>query len=144
MLDVSLHIGPLDPVIAAARLRRRLARLESGRRFGAEHGRLADPVVEAATEDAYELADRVARGEGRLFTVTMTMTVHAPIRERLDAELAALRALTTSLLMLTRPTTWRAWHGWVSGLPVGDRPDRRRPGHGHRRVGRGVPVHQPG
>ena len=119
MLDVSLHIGPLDPIIAATRLRRRLARLESGRRFGAEHGRLADPVVEAATEDAYELADRVARGEGRLFTVTMTMTVHAPTREQLDAELAALRALTTSLLMVTRPTTWRAWHGWVSGLPVG-------------------------
>ena len=119
MLDVSLHISPLDPVTAAARLRRRLARLESGRRSGAEHGRLADPMVEAATEDAYELADRVARGEGRLFTVTMTLTVHAPTREQLDAELAALRALTTSLLMVTRATTWRAWHGWISGLPMG-------------------------
>jgi TraG P-loop domain/Helicase HerA, central domain len=119
MLDVSLHISPLDPVTAATRLRRRLARLESGRRSGAEHGRLADPMVEAATEDAYELADRVARGEGRLFSVTMTLTVHAPTREQLDAELAALRALTTSLLMVTRATTWRAWHGWVSGLPLG-------------------------
>ena len=116
MLDVSLHITPLDPVTAATRLRRRL---ESGRRSGAEHGRLTDPVVEAATEDAYELADRVARGEGRLFTVTLTLTVYAPTREQLDAELAALRALTTSLLIHTHATTWRAWHGWITGLPVG-------------------------
>ena len=143
MLDVSLHICPLDPVIAATRLRRRLARLESGRRFGAEHGRLTDPVVEAATEDAYELADRVARGEGRLFTVTMTMTVHAPTRERLDAELAALRALTTSLLIDDASHDLAGLARLGHRAAGGDRPDRRRPGHGHRRPGRRVPVHQP-
>jgi hypothetical protein len=52
MLDVSLHVGPLDPIIAATRLRRRLARLESGRRFGADLGLLADAVVVGAYEDA--------------------------------------------------------------------------------------------
>src|ERR1044071_4188126 len=54
-LDVSLHVEPIDPITAASRLRKQLARLEAGRRHTAEHGRLFDPQVEAATEDAYDL-----------------------------------------------------------------------------------------
>ncbi|MBY8850787.1 conjugal transfer protein TraC, partial [Saccharothrix sp. MB29] len=68
-LDVSLHVEPIDPATAASRLRKQLAKLEAGRRHTAEHGRLSDPQVEAATEDAYDLSSRVARGEGKLFRV---------------------------------------------------------------------------
>src|SRR5690606_23970049 len=63
-VDVSVHIEPIDPVTAANRLKKQLARFESGRRHTEEHGRLPDPHVEAATEDAYDLSSRVARGEG--------------------------------------------------------------------------------
>lgn len=50
-LDVSLHIEPIDPRVAAERLRKQLGKLESGRRHTATHGQLHDPEVEAATED---------------------------------------------------------------------------------------------
>ncbi|ANY05741.1 conjugal transfer protein TraC [Pseudonocardia sp. HH130630-07] len=119
LADVSLHVAPIDPATAATRLRRQLARLEAGRRSGAEHGRLPDPEVDAATEDAHVLAERVARGEARLFTVTLTVTVTAPTEAGLDDELAAIRALLASLLMTGHPATWRAWHGWETGLPLG-------------------------
>src|ERR1700743_513740 len=65
-LDVSLHVEPIDPVSAAAGVKKQLARLESGRRHDDAHGRLIDPQVEAATEDAYDLAARIARGGGSL------------------------------------------------------------------------------
>ncbi|HEY1818819.1 MAG TPA: conjugal transfer protein TraC, partial [Trebonia sp.] len=39
-LDVTLHIEPIPVAVAAARLRRQRARLESGRRAGADRGRL--------------------------------------------------------------------------------------------------------
>jgi hypothetical protein len=68
-LEVSLHIEPVPAAIAADRLRRQLSRLESGRRISADHGQLQDPAVEAAVEDAQELATRLARSEGRLFRV---------------------------------------------------------------------------
>ncbi|WP_219419920.1 VirB4 family type IV secretion system protein [Pseudonocardia nigra] len=131
LVDVSLHIDPVDPAVAAGRLRRQLARLESGRRHTAEHGRLLDPHVEAATEDAYELSARVARGEGRLYTVTLTLTVHAATADELDEDVAAVRALTTSLLLDARPTTYRALHAWHTGLPLGlNRLGGERPGGG--------------
>lgn len=118
-LDVSLHIEPIDPRIAADRLRKQLGKLESGRRHSAAHGRLQDPEVEAATEDAYDLSDRLARGEGRLFRLGLYLTVHAASEQELVEEIGALRALTASLLMDAKPTTYRSLQGWITALPMG-------------------------
>jgi hypothetical protein len=118
-LDVSVHVEPIDPVTAAGRLKKQLARLESGRRHGEQHGRLADFDVEVATEDAYDLAARVARGEGRLFRVGLYLTVHATSQQELADEVAAVRALCASLLLDARHTTYRSVQGWVSTLPMG-------------------------
>lgn len=118
-LDVSLHIDPVDPVTAATGLRRQLAKLESGRRHTEEHGRLLDPQAEAATEDAYDLSARVARGEGKLFRLGLYLTIHAPTRQGLADDVAALRALAASLLMDAKPTTYRSLQGWVTTLPMG-------------------------
>jgi len=118
-LDVALHVDPVDPVTAATRLKKQLAKLESGRRYTADKGRLADPAVDAATEDAYELADRIARGEGRLFRVGLYLTVHAPDAGTLGNEVAAVRALCASLLMDAKPASYRSLQGWVTTLPLG-------------------------
>jgi hypothetical protein len=118
-LDVSLHIEPIDPATAASRLRRQLARMESTRRLGDERGRLVDPQVEAATEDAYDLSSRVARGEAKLFRVGLSLTVHAPDGQALADEVAAVRALAASLLLDARPVSYRALQGWVTTLPLG-------------------------
>ncbi|MFI9811565.1 VirB4 family type IV secretion system protein [Saccharothrix variisporea] len=118
-LDVALHVEPIDPTVAAARLRKQLAKLESGRRQTAEHGRLSDPRVEAATEDAYDLSSRVARGEGKLFRVGLYLTVHAGAAQTLADEVAAVRSLCASLLLDAKHTTYRSLQGWVSTLPMG-------------------------
>jgi len=118
-LDVAVHVDPIDPVTAASRLKRQLARLESGRRHSAEYGRLEDPLVEAATEDAYELSARVARGEGKLFRVGLYLTIHAASQEALSEEVAALRSLCASLLLDAKHTSYRSLQGWVTTLPMG-------------------------
>src|SRR5438477_12789814 len=46
--DVALHIEAVPPPVAADRLRRQRARLESTRRLEADRGRLEDPAVTAA------------------------------------------------------------------------------------------------
>ncbi len=118
-LDVSLHVEPIDPVTAADRLKRQLAQLESGRRHDDAHGRLIDPQVEAATEDAYDLASRLARGEGRLFRLGLYLTVHAPDADTLAGEVTAVRSLAASLLLDAKPTSYRSLQGWVTSLPFG-------------------------
>jgi type IV secretory pathway VirB4 component len=118
-LDVSLHIEPLAPAVAAQRLRKQRARLESVRRTGHEQGRLEDPETEAAAIDAAELAWRLARGEGRLFRVGLYLSVYAADRGVLADELSAVRAVAESLLLRVQPATWRSLAGWISCLPLG-------------------------
>ncbi|MFI0352840.1 VirB4 family type IV secretion system protein [Actinomadura sp. 9N407] len=126
-LDVSLHIEPIPPLVAAQRLRRQLARLESTSRTNAEHGRLADFAAEAAADDAADLAASLARGHGRLFRVGLYLTIHAADRTELEAESQRVRALAASLLLDAQPTTFRALQGWVATLPLGtDRVKTRR------------------
>ena len=118
-LDVSLHVEPVAAAVAADQLRKRLARLESGRRADAEHGRLADFDAETATADAYDMATALARGESKLFRFGLYLTVHAPDAEALEAEVAQVRALAASMLLDTQPATFRTLQGWVTAsLPL--------------------------
>ncbi|WP_431932746.1 VirB4 family type IV secretion system protein [Nonomuraea jabiensis] len=118
-LDVSLHVEPIPQQVAAMRLRRQLARLESASRSDAEHGRLADFAAEAAADDATDLADSLARGHGRLFKVGLYLTVNAASEPELAAEVERVRALASSLLLDAQPATFRALQGWTTSLPLG-------------------------
>ena len=102
-VDVTLHIEPIPVAVAAARLRRQRARLESGRRAGIDRGQLDDPDTEAAADDARDLAYRLARGEGKLFRLGLYLTVHAGSEEDLAAEVQAVRALAASPAAGHRP-----------------------------------------
>jgi type IV secretory pathway VirB4 component len=118
-VDVSLHIAPTPVPIAADRLRRQLARLESTRRDDATHGRLANPDIDVAAEDARSLADGLARGNSRLFRVGLTITVHAASPRQLDAECVRIRGVCAGMLLDLQPATFRQLQGWQSSLPVG-------------------------
>jgi type IV secretory pathway VirB4 component len=126
-LDLSLQIEPVAPAIAADRLRRQRARLESSRRIDRQKGRLADPTLEAAAHDAEELAARLARGEGRLFRPGLYLSVEASSRAELEQRCERVRALCASLLLHFVPATFRPLEGWVTTLPLGlDRLRMRR------------------
>jgi len=118
-LDVAVHIEPVDPVTAATRLHRQQARLEATRRSDAHRDRMPDEQVRVAAEDAAELAERIARGQGRLFRAGIYLTVHADTTDELAEQLAAVRALAASVLIDTTPLTYRAVQGWAATLPLG-------------------------
>jgi type IV secretory pathway VirB4 component len=118
-LDVAVHVEPVPANVAAERLRRQLARLESGRRADATKGRLADPDVEVAAEDARDLAAGLARGEQKLFRVGLYLTVHARSEKALESECARVRAVASSMLLDAQPATWRTLQGWTATLPLG-------------------------
>ncbi|KAB8192560.1 conjugal transfer protein TraC [Nonomuraea phyllanthi] len=117
-LDVSLHVEPIPQAVAAMRLRRQLARLESTSRTDAQHGRLQDFAAEAAADDATNLADSLARGHGRLFKVGLYLTIHASTEPELASEVERVRALASSLLLDTQPATFRALQAWTTSLPL--------------------------
>ncbi|MEH0931404.1 DUF87 domain-containing protein [Micromonospora sp. CPCC 205558] len=117
-LDLALHIEPLPAPIAASRLRKQRARLESSRRADSERGKLADPYVDAAAHDAGDLAERLARGAAKLFRVGLYLTVHARTEDELLQACAQVRAAAASTLLEVQPATWRQLPGWTTTLPL--------------------------
>ncbi len=118
-LDVAIHIDPIPADLAAGRLRRQRARFESSRRIDADKGRLGDPQVDAAAEDAADLADRVARGAAKLFRTGIYVTVHAATDDALVEACAQVRAAAAAMLLDLQPVTWRHLQGWTTTLPLG-------------------------
>ncbi|WP_091445890.1 VirB4 family type IV secretion system protein [Micromonospora yangpuensis] len=117
-VDVSLHIDPLPTPVAAARLRRQRARLESTRRVDAQRGRLTDPHTDAAADDAADLAERLARGAAKLFRVGLYVTVHARSETDLRQACDQVRAAAASSMLEVQPATWRHLAGWTTTLPL--------------------------
>lgn len=118
-ISVAIHIEPVPGPVAADRLRKQRARLESGRRHDAAHGRLDDPATEAAAADARELAYRVACGEGKLFGVGIYLTITADTAEELAEITAQVRSIAEGMLLRLVPATFRSVQGWCSTLPLG-------------------------
>ncbi|MFF2085446.1 PrgI family mobile element protein [Nocardia sp. NPDC058176] len=118
-VEVAIHIDPVDPVTAATRLRRQQARLESSRRQDLGRGRMSDPQIDVAAEDAADLSARVARAEARLFRAGVYLSVHATSEAELADEVAAVRALAASLLVDTCTLSYRAAQAWTTTLPLG-------------------------
>ena len=118
-MDVAIHIDPIPADVAAGKLRRQRAKFESSRRIDADKGRLGDPQVDAAAEDAADLADRVARGAAKLFRTGVYVTVHAATEAALVEACARVRAAAAAMLLDLQPLTWRHLQGWTSTLPLG-------------------------
>ncbi|TQS42904.1 VirB4 family type IV secretion system protein [Cryptosporangium phraense] len=118
-LDLALHIDPLPAPVAAARLRTQRARYHSTLRVDAARGRLPDPSLEASAEAATDLAERLARGEAKLFRVGLYLTVHARTEPELADACAQVRAAAASVLLDVQPATWRHLAGWTTTLPLG-------------------------
>jgi type IV secretory pathway VirB4 component len=117
-LDLALHIDPIAAPVAASRLRDQRARFESSRRADSEKGKLADPYVEAAADDAADLAERLARGAAKLFRVGLYLTVHARTEAELLDACAQVKAAAASTLIEVQPATWRHLSGWTTTLPL--------------------------
>ena len=118
-VDVALHVEPVANEVAVRRLRRQSARFESTRQIDSTRGKLADPEIEAAAEDAKRLMSGVARGEGRLFRVGLYITVSAATVEALDAEVERVRSICGSMLLDARAVAFRSLQGWISTLALG-------------------------
>ena len=118
-LELSLHVEPFPAELAAQRLHKQRARFESTRRIEAERGSLTDLGVAAAAEDAHQLANRLARGESRLFRAALYLSVGADSEAQLEQACARVRALCAAQLLSCVPTTFRPLDGWLSTLPLG-------------------------
>ena len=75
VIDVSMYIYPVESAVVMKNLRTKVTQLEASMNLNAEKGRVRDPELEAAINDAEELRDQLQVGAERFFRFGLYVTL---------------------------------------------------------------------
>lgn len=116
-IDYSIHIVPLPPEQVNARLARKAVEFRGSVIVAQRQGRTPDPTATIALEDVEQLRENLARGDERVFNISVQFLVRAKDRqalaERSDRLISAIRSLDFRAL----PAQWQHHLGYIACLP---------------------------
>jgi len=76
VIDVSMFIYPVESQVVLNNLRKKVTQLEASMSINAEHGKVRDPALQAAIQDAEELRDQLQVGSERFFRYGLYLTLY--------------------------------------------------------------------
>lgn len=77
VIDVSMYIYPVESAVVMKNLKTKVTQLEASLNLNAEKGKVRDPELEAAINDAEELRDQLQVGAERFFRFGLYVTLWA-------------------------------------------------------------------
>lgn len=77
VLDISMFIYPVESQVVMKNLRKKVTQLEASQSINSEKGKVRDPGLEAAIQDAEELRDQLQLGAERFFRYGLYITLYA-------------------------------------------------------------------
>ena len=75
VIDVSMYIYPVESAVVMKNLRTKVTQLEASMNLNVEKGKVRDPELEAAINDAEELRDQLQVGAERFFRFGLYVTI---------------------------------------------------------------------
>lgn len=118
-LYVSLFIYPEESKIILEDLRRKIAEMEATIQSDAKRGKVIDPSVQVALDDAFALQAELAKGAERFFQFALYITIPASSLEELNQTTKEVESTLGSLLIISKHTTLQVEDGFKSTLPQG-------------------------
>lgn len=118
-LDISFFIYPTQSSDALSDLHRKIGELEATLASDAELGRVENPQVRAAQEDAYLLQEELTKGTEHFFQFGFYITVPADSQEELERIAKMVQSTLSSLLLVAKPATLQMEDGFKTTLPLG-------------------------
>lgn len=100
-------------------LKRKIGEMQATLSSDAEAGKVTDPTVEAALEDALGLQEELAKGIERFFQFGFYITVSALDLPELQQTVKELQTTLGSLLLAGKTATLQMEEGFKSTLPLG-------------------------
>lgn len=118
-LDISMYIYPTSAPDILSDLRRKIAEMEATVAADNEQGKVVDPKVTAALDDALSLQGELAKGVERFFQFSLYVRLSADTFEDLEISTKQLISTLSSLLLLPKPATLQMEEGFKSTIPIG-------------------------
>lgn len=118
-LDIAMYIYPTRSEEILENLKRKVGEMEATIQSDLKRGRVIEPSVQVALEDALALQQELAKGSERFFQFGLYVTIPAKTKEDLDKTTKQVEATLGSLLIVTKIAILQMEEGLKTTLPMG-------------------------
>jgi len=117
-LDISMFYYPVKAKGVLDDLRRKMTEMEATILTNKEKGKLQDPAVIAALEDAKSLQEQLVKGIEKFFQFSFYITIPAETIEELESVTSKLESTLGSLLLISKTSTLQMEEAFQSTIPT--------------------------
>ncbi len=117
-LDISMFYYPVNAKGVLDDLRRKMTEMEATVMSNHEKGKLQDPAVVAALEDARDLQEQIVKGVEKFFQFSFYITIPADSLEELNNVTTKLESTLGSLLLISKTATLQMEDAFQSTIPT--------------------------
>ncbi len=118
-LDISMYVYPTRSEEILESLKRKIGEMEATIQSDMKRGRVIEPSVQVALEDALALQQELAKGSERFFQFGLYVTIPARTLDELNKTTKQVEATLASLLIVTKRAVLQMEEGFKTTLPVG-------------------------
>ncbi|MCG2685768.1 ATP-binding protein [Candidatus Parcubacteria bacterium] len=118
-LEISMFYYPVASKGVLDDLRRKIGEMEATVSTDAERGRVIDPAVRAALDDAKVLQEQLVKGIEKFFQFSFYITIPAKSLEELNQITKQVEATLGSLMLISKHATLQMEQGFQSTIPLG-------------------------
>jgi Domain of unknown function DUF87. len=117
VLDVSMYIYPVDSQVVLNNLRKKVTQLEASTSINNEKGKVRDPALEAAINDAEELRDQIQVGAERFFRFGLYVTLWADSMDELNFVQQKIETIFGQQMVFSKVASSQQEQGLNSSVP---------------------------
>jgi len=117
-LDISMFYYPIDARDVLNNLRRKITEMQTELNIEYKEGRILDPEVQLALQDAKALQDELVAERERFFQFALYLTIPAESKKELDLTAKQVESILAGILLTPRKATLQMEDGFKSTLPI--------------------------
>lgn len=117
VIDVSMFIYPVESQVVLNNLRKKVGQLEASISINSEKGKVRDPGLEAAIQDAEELRDQLQVGAERFFRFGLYITMYADSLDELQFVQHKIETILGQQLVFSKIASSQMEQGLNSTIP---------------------------
>ena len=117
VIDVSMYIYPVESAVVMKNLRTKVTQLEASMNLNVEKGKVRDPELEAAINDAEELRDKLQVGMERFFRFGLYVTIWADSLDELKFVQQKIETIFGQQMIFSKVANSQQEQGLNSTMP---------------------------
>lgn len=117
VIDVSMFVYPVESQVVLNNLRKKVGQLEASMSINSERGKVRDPGLEAAIQDAEELRDQLQVGSERFFRYGLYLTMYADSLDELAFVQHKIETILGQQLVFSKVASSQQEQGLNSTIP---------------------------